>query len=127
MRYLVPLGRVLFAALFLQAVPGLFSARTAAMAGQHGVPLPHLLVPLSGLLALLGGLSVALGFRAKWGAWLLVVFLLPVTVAMHNYWAVKDPMLAMSQHVSFMKNISMLGASLMIAHFVSGPLSTDKK
>ena len=56
---------------------------------------------------------------------LLVLFLVPVTMMMHNFWAVADPMMAMTQQVMFMKNVSMLGAALLIAHFGSGPLSMD--
>jgi putative oxidoreductase len=46
---------------------------------------------------------------------------------MHNYWAIADPMQAAAQFVMFKKNLSMLGAALLIAHFGSGPLSLDKK
>jgi putative oxidoreductase len=82
-------------------------------------------VPVSGVLAIAGGLSIMLGYRAKIGAWLLVLFLMPVTVIMHNFWVAGDPMMAQMQQAMFLKNISMLGASLMIAHFGSGPLSLD--
>lgn len=82
-------------------------------------------VPLSGMIALLGGVSIALGYRAKWGAWLLVLFLVPVTLTMHNFWAVADPAAAALQQIMFMKNLAMLGAALLIAHFGSGPLSVD--
>ena len=57
--------------------------------------LAQLAVPLSGVFALLGGLSVALGYKAKWRSWLLVAFLVPVTITMHNFWAVQEPMMAL--------------------------------
>ena len=84
-----------------------------------------LLVPLSGAMALAGGVSVLLGYRAKIGAWLLVLFLIPVTVMLHNFWAVKDPTIAQMQLAMFMKNISMMGAALLISQFGAGPLSLD--
>ena len=84
-------------------------------------------LPLSGLIALAGGLSVLLGYRAKVGAWLLVVFLVPITLAIHNFWAVHDPMAAQIQQVMFMKNLSMLGAALLISYFGAGPLSFDAR
>jgi len=71
--------------------------------------------------------SVLLGYRAKIGAWLLVVFLVPVTLAIHNFWAVHDPMAAQIQQVMFMKNLSMLGAALLISYFGAGPLSFDAR
>ncbi len=101
-RYLVPLGRAAFAGIFVWAAPADFSPQTVAWAAQQGVPMPGLLVPLAGLIALAGGLSVVLGYRAKVGAWLLVLFLVPVTIMMHNFWAVKDPMMAEMQQGFFL-------------------------
>src|SRR2546430_6719162 len=72
---------------------GHFSAGYIGYAAQAGVPAPGLLVPLSGVIAILGGLSVTLGYKAKVGAWLLVLFLVPVTLKMHAFWAVTDPMM----------------------------------
>ncbi len=109
------------------AAPGHFSAGTIGYAASHGVPLASIAVPLSGMIALAGGLSILLGYRARWGAWLIVLFLVPVTVMMHNFWAVADPNAAQMQHIMFMKNLSMLGAALMITHFGSGPLSLDDR
>src|SRR5256886_6718917 len=74
-------------------VMGHFSAGYIGYAAQAGVPAPGLLVPLSGVIAILGGLSVTLGYKAKVGAWLLVLFLVPVTLKMHAFWAVTDPMM----------------------------------
>jgi len=126
MKYAVLLGRVLYSTIFIMAAPNHFSKGTIAYAAGHGVPLAQIAVPLSGVIALLGGLSILLGYRARIGAWLLVLFLVPVTLTMHNFWAIADPMMAMTQRVMFMKNLSMLGAALMICHFGSGPLSIDK-
>jgi len=124
---LVPLGRALFAAIFVQASVAHFAPQTIAYAAHQGVPMANLVVPASGVLALLGGLSVLLGFRAKVGALLLVLFLVPVTFTMHNFWAVQDPMMALMQQAMFMKNLSMLGGALLIAYFGSGPASLDRR
>jgi putative oxidoreductase len=85
------------------------------------------LVPLSGIIAGIGGLSVLLGYKAKLGAWLLVVFLIPVTFMLHNFWTVQDPMMRQFQMGMFMKNIAMLGAALMITQLGSGPVSLDAR
>jgi putative oxidoreductase len=126
-RYLVVAGRVLFSAIFLMAATSHFSAKGIAYAASQGVPMANVLVPLSGLLAGAGGLSVALGYRARLGAWLLVLFLLPVTLIMHAFWAVPDPQMAQVQQAMFMKNVSMLGATLLIAYFGAGPVSIDAR
>jgi putative oxidoreductase len=124
-QYLLLPGRVLFSAVFIVASFGHFSRQTIDYAAQQGVPLAQLAVPLSGLIALVGGLSILLGYRARIGAALLVVFLVPVTIQMHNFWAVADPTMAQMQQIMFMKNLSMLGGALVIAHFGAGPMSLD--
>jgi putative oxidoreductase len=125
LRYIVPLGRALFAAIFVASALSHFSRETIDYAASEGVPVASVFVPVSGVLALLGGLSVLLGYHARIGAWLLVAFLVPVTLLMHKFWAVSDPMMARVQFVMFMKNLSMLGGALLIAYFGSGPLSVD--
>ena len=126
MKFLVLLGRILYSALFIKAAPAHFSAASIAYAASQGTPVAFIAVPVSGLLALLGGLSIALGFKAKWGAWLLVLFLVPVSLIAHRFWGLADAQAAMMQQTQFMKNMSMLGAALLIAHFGSGPLSVKE-
>lgn len=125
MRYLVLAGRILFALLFILAAPRHFSKEGIEHAAQLGTPLSGLLVPISGVLALAGGLSIAAGYQARCGAWMLVAFLLPVTFIMHAFWKLQDPAQAHIQQAMFAKNLSLLGAALMIAYFGSGPLSID--
>ncbi len=127
MKYVVLLGRILYSAVFITLGPGHFTAGTIGYAAAKGVPLASLAVPISGAIAILGGLSILLGFKAKYGAWLIVVFLVPITLMIHNFRTVADPMARQMQYLNFIKNVSMLGAALMIAHFGSGPLSVDKK
>ncbi len=126
MKYVVLLGRVLFSSIFIMKSFHHFSAGSIDYAVSMGVPMPSLLVPIAGILSLLGGLSILLGYKARIGAWILVVFLLPVTFIMHKFWEVQDGHFVMMQHFCFMKNLSMLGAVLMIAYFGSGPLSLCK-
>jgi putative oxidoreductase len=104
-----------------------FSQQEIAYAAHSGVPMAGLLVPASGVLALAGGLSILLGYRAKIGAWLLVLFLVPVTPMMHNFWAAKDPMMAQMQLVMFLKNATMLGGALLISQFGADALSLDAR
>jgi putative oxidoreductase len=81
-------------------------------------------VPLSGVIALLGGLSILLGYRAKVGAWLIVLFLIGVT-PLHKFWGISNPMMQQLQAAMFMKNLAMLGGALLITQFGSGPWSLD--
>jgi putative oxidoreductase len=124
---LVPVGRALFSAIFIVAAFGHFSQATIDMAAGQGVPLAALAVPLSGVMSLIGGLSVLLGYHARLGALLLVAFLLPVTFMMHKFWAISDPMLAQMHMAMFMKNVALIGGALLIVHFGAGPLSIDSR
>jgi len=122
----VLVGRVFFSLIFVFAGLNHFSKQTIAFAASQGVPLASIAVPLSGVIAVLGGLSILFGYRAKLGAWLIALFLIGVT-PLHNFWAVKDPMVAQIQMAMFMKNISMLGGAVLISQFGAGPLSIDAR
>ena len=123
----VVLGRFFFALIFLFAAPNHFTRQAIAFSASQGVPLAWIAVPLSGVVAIAGGLSILLGYRAKLGAWLIVVFLIPVTLMLHKFWTVQDPMMAQIQMILFMKNVSMLGGALLISHFGAGRFSLDAR
>ena len=126
-RVVVLLGRLFFVAIFLTSGPFHFTKQVIGYAASQGVPLASIAVPVSGLIALAGALSILLGYRAKIGAWLIVLFLLPVTFMMHKFWTVGDPMMAQVQMMMFMKNLSIAGAALLITQFGAGPLSLDAR
>ncbi len=125
LRWLAPLGRVLFALIFVLSGLSHFSRQTIAYAASVGVPAAGVFVPLAGVLAVVGGLGVAFGFKTRIAALLLVIFLVPVTLKMHAFWTVRDAMMAMDQQIHFMKNVSMLGAALFLLCSGAGPLSGD--
>lgn len=123
---IVLLGRFLFGLIFLMAGLNHFASQTIAYAASQGVPLASVLVPLSGAIAALGALSILFGFRARLGAWLIVLFLVGVT-PLHNFWAVSDRMMHQLQMVMFMKNLAMLGSALLLTQFGAGPWSLDAR
>jgi putative oxidoreductase len=121
------MGRLLFSLIFIMASFNNFTRQTIAYAASQGVPLASIFVPFSGVLALLGGLSILLGYRAKIGGWLIALFLIGVTPLMHKFWAVSDPMMHQIQMIMFLKNLSMLGGALLITQFGAGPWSVDNR
>lgn len=123
--FMVPVGRLLFSMIFLLAGINHFSSASVGYAATAGVPYPEVLVPISGMMALIGGLSVALGYKAKLGAVLLFLFLLPVTFLMHNFWNYTDPSMVASQMAHFMKNLSLIGGTILFIFYGAGPLSID--
>ena len=125
MRAIVPVGRALFALIFITSVFGHFSRATIEQASAHGVPFATVLVPAAGMLALVGGVLVVLGYRARFGAFLVLLFLVPVTLVMHKFWGIVDPQVAQLQRVMFMKNAAIAGGALLIMYWGSGPYSLD--
>ena len=125
MRYVTLVGRILFSAIFIIAGVGHFTHAEIGYAAQQGVPFASVLVPASGVMAMAGGLSILVGYHARVGAVLVAVFLVPVTLALHRFWAETDPMMAQLQLAMFLKNVSMLGGALIVSHFAAGPASID--
>lgn len=73
-----------------------------------------------------GVTSLLLGLLTRWGALLLVLFLLLVTPIMHNFWALERPEF-FQQLIHFQKNLSLLGGLLLLAAYGAGSISMDAK
>jgi DoxX. len=112
-------GRILFGGYFAYSGFNHFKMldMMSGYAKSKGAPLPKLSVAFSGLLLLIGGLSVLFNILPGFGLVSLALFLIPVTFIMHAFWKVQDPMAKMHEMVNFMKNIALLGAVLiLLAH-----------
>jgi putative oxidoreductase len=111
------IGRILLALLFIQsgATVHLLQRRGGIeYARGYGAPAPELTVPLTGVMAVAGGLMVALGLWGDLGALLLAAFLIPVTWYMHGFWRETDPMQRANQMAHFSKNAALLGGALVL-------------
>lgn len=110
------IGRIVVGGYYLYSASNHLFLGTAGMAGYAGskaVPSPRLAVYGTGILLLIGGLSLLLGFQPLIGVIALALFFIPVTFKMHDFWNVKDPMGRMGEMVNFTKNMALLGSSLM--------------
>jgi putative oxidoreductase len=116
MNVLFLIGRILFGGFFIQGAYNHFThvKMMAAYAGSKKVPAPEMAVLGTGLLLLLGGLSILLGAFPTVGLILLIVFLVPTTFTMHAYWLDTDPGMKMGNTVNFYKNLALLGAILIM-------------
>jgi|SRR5688500_8247471 putative oxidoreductase len=113
-------GRILVGCFYLQSAFHHFTqvGQLSRAAAAHGVPAPEVGVIVGGLLLLVAGLSFLLGLFPRIGVAAVVLFLVPVTLIMHAFWADHDPAQQQSNLVNFTKNIGLLGSSLM---FLSVP------
>ena len=109
-------GRVLLGGFFIISGVRHFQhlAMMAGFTGSKGVPAPRLAVIVSGLMIVLGGISILLGVRPHWGIVLVSAFLLPVTLLMHQYWKQTDPMMRINDQVNFTKNVALHGSAWML-------------
>lgn len=116
MHTLAIIGQVLFGFYWLNAGINHFRklSALAGYAASKGTPAPKLAVAGSGLLLLLGGAGILLGYQTWWAILALVIFLVPVTLLMHAFWKDTDPQTKMNNHIQFMKNLALLGALLLL-------------
>jgi putative oxidoreductase len=120
-------GRILLAHIFLLSGYGKITgfAGTAGYMAKYGMPMIEFFLVCAILLELLGGLMLVLGWKARWGALALIVFVVPTTLIFHAYWAV-PPEQAYGQMIQFQKNLAILGGLLYVAFMGPGKLSLDK-
>ncbi len=116
MDFVLLVGRILFVALFLASAMGHLTQSKAmgAYAGSKGIPSPVLATQASGVLILLGGISVLLGLWGDLGSLLLVVFLLPTALLMHAFWKETDPMAKQMEMVQFNKDLALAGGAFVL-------------
>jgi uncharacterized membrane protein YphA (DoxX/SURF4 family) len=113
MDVIVLIGRIVFCLIFLAAGVGHLMQRKqmADYATTMGVGSADVVVPLTGVQLLVGGLMVLFGIWADLGMLLLIAFLVPTAVLMHPFWKSEDLQERNVQQAAFMKNISLAGAA----------------
>ena len=129
----VTLGRILFAVLFVFSgasklldlpataqmterivFPALVAPYTAQLETITGMPLAQLLAITSGVIEVVCGLMIALNFGARFFAIILILFVATATFYYHDFWNQTGPE-ARGNLVHALKNLSLIGALLMIA------------
>jgi putative oxidoreductase len=124
------IGRILFGGFFFLSGLNHFTKRAmyTQYAASKRVPSPGASVIISGLLIVLGGLSVLLGAWTGVGLFLILIFLATVTPKMHNFWTIADPSQRMAEQVNLMKNVALFGAGLIMLSIwpLSVPLSLSR-
>lgn len=121
-----PIGRILLALIFIMSAVGKLQQwqGTIQMMADRGLPAPDVLLSIAVGLELVGGALVVLGLYARWGAAALLLFLVPVSVIMHNFWALPADQ-ARPEMINFMKNVSIAGGLVFLWAMGAGPVSVD--
>jgi putative oxidoreductase len=138
----ITIGRVLFAVLFIVsgafklldiaattqmitdkvAIPEMLTAYTTQLEGITGMPMVQMLAIAVGTLELICGLMIALNFGARFFAIVLVIFVVVATFYYHDFWNQAGAE-QKNNIVHALKNVSLIGALLIIAGIGRGPRS----
>jgi len=127
-KYAPLVGRILMAVIFVLSgigKVGNFAGTAAAIAGK-GVPLADVALVITIIVELGGAAMLVLGWKTRLAAGVLFLWMIPVTLLFHNFWAVPAEQ-HMVQQIMFLKNLAMMGGFLYITAFGSGPYSLDRK
>ncbi len=108
------IGRLLFGGFFLYNGINHFKQRKmlAQYAGSKKVPVPDAVVVATGIAMMVGGGSILLGIKPKYGAAAIAGFLAGVSPIMHNFWRVEEPNQKANDMINFSKNMALLGGAL---------------
>ena len=122
------IGRILIAAIFV--VSGLAKLVNTDQTAEHmagvGIPAPHFLAVVAGLVEILGALAIGLGFLTRVGALALIAFMIPATLLFHNFW-VYDGAEQKTQMINFLKNLTTIGGLCMLFAYGAGRYSIDAR
>jgi putative oxidoreductase len=119
-------GRILIAVIFL--ISGFFKvggyAQIVGYAAAMHLPAPGVAIAAAAAVELACGLAILAGFKTRVAAWLLFLYLIPVSFIFHNFWAVQGQEQQM-QMVNFLKNVAIMGGLLVLSVNGAGAYSAD--
>ncbi|MFL6581899.1 MAG: DoxX family protein [Burkholderiales bacterium] len=120
-------GRILLALIFIISGFGKIMGFDATLGyiRSAGLPFAQLSAMAAIVVELGGGILLVLGWKARWAAAALFVFVLVAALYFHAFWA-SPPDQMMMQQIQFMKNLAIMGGMLYIMAYGSGPYSVDK-
>jgi putative oxidoreductase len=121
-------GRILLALIFVIAGYGKIGnfAGTAAYMASQGLPMSDVLLVITIAIELGGGLMIMLGWKARWAALAIFLFIIPTTLMFHQFWAA-DAAQVQNQMNHFLKNLAIMGGMLYIVAHGPGPFSLDRE
>ena len=118
MEIVLLIGRIVFGGFFIMSGINHFAnaKMMSGYASAKNVPAPGLAVIGTGVLLVLGGASVVLGLFPVIGLLLLVIFLVPTALMMHNFWTIEDPQERAGDQIHFLKDVALTGAALALMY-----------
>ena len=113
---MVVIGRILMSVIFIVSGIGKITGfhGYVGMMNAKGIPLPAAALVVVIIIELVGGLMLLAGIEARWTAIVLFVYLIPISIVIHNFWAAPADQRVM-QEVNFLKNVAIMGGLLAFA------------
>jgi putative oxidoreductase len=121
-------GRILLALIFLQSGFGKLTgfSGTVGYIASKGIPFPEIAAAGALAVEMLGAILLIVGWKARWAAAAIFLFLIPVTYVFHNPTGLPADQVQ-TQMIQLMKNISIMGGMLMVVAFGPGAWSLDDR
>jgi len=121
-KYSPVIGRILISLIFILSGFGKITDFSGALGYMQAfnVPFTTFALIIAMVIELLGGLSLLLGLKTKWGAWTLVIYTALITLIFHTNLADQ------TQMAQFLKNLAIIGGLILIANYGPGQFSLDK-
>lgn len=126
--FLMLIGRLSIAAIFLLAGFSKFLDYDGTLAYMiaKGVPYVPYTLYAAALVEIIGGALLVFGYKTRFAATLLALFLIPVTYMMHDFWNVSEPAVKALETINFLKNLAIFGGLLYVICFGSGGCACDR-
>lgn len=125
--FLTLIGRVCISVIFILSGIGKFMDyhSTAAYMAAQGMTMIPFFLYAAAIIEVVLGLALLVGWKTRWTALILALYLIPVTLVMHNFWAVEDAAGRTLQMINFLKNVAIFGGLLFIAGSGAGGCAID--
>ena len=122
------IGRILVAAIFLWSGIGKIGgfAGTAGYMASKGLPMAEVLLVITILVEVGASILIIIGYQTRLAALALLLWMIPVTLIFHAFWAVPADQVQM-QMINFFKNLGLMGAMLLLIGFGPGVYSVDRR
>ena len=121
-------GRILISAIFIYEATDsiMFADKMLMTMSEYGITWrPQFLLYTSIVALVIGAIMLLIGYRIRFGVWLLLLYWLPVTFIVYSFW--NDPVETQRLHaILFMKNIAIAGGLFMIAAHGGGKYSIQR-
>ncbi|MBV9419267.1 MAG: DoxX family protein [Alphaproteobacteria bacterium] len=126
--YISPLvGRLILAWFFLSETVHYANQweGTIQLMALKGIPVAPLLLATALLVMILGSLALLFGFQTRYGAVMLFGYVLVVSVAMHDFWLISEPIARGEDYEVFARNMAIAGGLLLLVGMGPGPVAVD--